>query len=164
MTAFILTCDTNHLHLQETLSTLRFGKFAKKLRNKIRANKEISVDMMKQIICELETQVLYYKRKEKENNEKMEKQEKSLIVQSECQEKEGVLRQKLDECERINDVMKSQLDSITEERDMIRSEFEVCIEDMENGRSEFRNQIQEVEEKFLSVKRQKEMLVFMGLI
>lgn len=70
MTAFILTCSSEHMNLSDTLSTLRFGQQASKLRNRVRMNKELSVEMLKSIIAELEGRISYYQRLEADHTEK----------------------------------------------------------------------------------------------
>jgi hypothetical protein len=66
MTAFILTCSADPAYSRQTISTLKFGQCARNLKNKIKINKELSTELLKQIIAELEMQICMYKKKEEE--------------------------------------------------------------------------------------------------
>jgi len=71
-TCLIITCSPSVFNESETLSTLRFGKRSKKIKNKPIINKEISVQELKLEIQKLEGELSKYKTKEKENNIKIQ--------------------------------------------------------------------------------------------
>ena len=56
-TCLIITCSPSSYNESETISTLRFGKRAKQIKNKPKINKEISVSELKLLLDKLEKTV-----------------------------------------------------------------------------------------------------------
>lgn len=110
MTAFILTCSSEHIHISDTLSTLRFGQQASKLRNRVRMNKELSVEMLKSIIGELEARIIYYQRLEASQSEN------DRIGQVHNEEAWQQLKAKFDDAVDDRDMLRCQLDKWLDER------------------------------------------------
>jgi hypothetical protein len=134
-----LTCASDKEFLQQTISTLRFGQFAKCIKNKIRMNREISLEMLKQVICELETQVNYYQKREKERL--------NDFVQPKF--KEGyVSKDNFDEIKDLNEQLKSELDLVTSERNIIRQEFARFMEESEESLAGWVERSNEWQEKY----------------
>lgn len=114
MTAFVLTCATEHQHLCETLSTLRFGQCAKRIKTKIKANKELSTEMLKQVILELETRVAYFQSKERAERERGDADKQSEML----------------------DRLRWEFERVAEERDLVRTEFEAYLSQREHEDAE----------------------------
>jgi len=66
-TCLIITCSPSAFNEAETLSTLRFGKRSKKIKNKPIVNKEVSVQELQLEIRKLEEELKSYRLREKEN-------------------------------------------------------------------------------------------------
>lgn len=109
MTIVILTCALESSHTQSTISTLRFGQHVSKLRNTVKMNKELSVEMLKGIVNELETRVRYYQRLELE----AEHQPK---IRSEDDEAFQKLKTAFEEAAEERDVLRAELDSWLDQR------------------------------------------------
>eukprot|EP01035_Chromulina_nebulosa_P018830 gene18830-24609_t len=60
-TALIICCAPEPQHLPETVSTLRFGERAKKVKNKARVNEELSVDELKSLLSEARKEIAFLK-------------------------------------------------------------------------------------------------------
>lgn len=56
-TCLIITCSPSIFNEAETISTLRFGKRAKEIKNKPKINKEVSVSELKQLLEKLEKRI-----------------------------------------------------------------------------------------------------------
>ena len=56
-TTLIVTCSPHEMHLAETVSTLRFGENAQKIKNKPKINRELTVQELQKIIEELEAKI-----------------------------------------------------------------------------------------------------------
>lgn len=70
-TCLIITCSPSIYNEAETISTLRFGKRAKQIKNKPKINKEVSVSELKLLLEKLEKTV-------EERDQKILSLEKSL--------------------------------------------------------------------------------------
>ena len=53
-TSLIVTCSPHGINLSETLSTLRFGESAQKIKNKPKINRELTIQELQKIIEKLE--------------------------------------------------------------------------------------------------------------
>lgn len=53
-TTLIVTCSPHESHISETLSTLRFGESAQKIKNKPKINRELTTEELQRIIERLE--------------------------------------------------------------------------------------------------------------
>lgn len=66
-TIILIACSPSSFNEAETLSTLRFGKRSKNIKNKPKINKEISIPELQEEILKLESQLAEYKKKEQMN-------------------------------------------------------------------------------------------------
>jgi kinesin family protein 5 len=62
-TCLLVTCSPSWYNLQETISTLQFGTRAKKIKNKPRVNKELTIEDYKKIVAEKDQLIEYLKKK-----------------------------------------------------------------------------------------------------
>jgi kinesin family protein 5 len=60
-TTLIICCNPEHKHTPETLSTLRFGERAKRIKNHARVNEEYSVDELKQMLVAAKKEIVQLK-------------------------------------------------------------------------------------------------------
>lgn len=65
-TSLVINCSPSAYNEMETLSTLRFGKRAKSIRNKPLVNLERSADELKRIVVTLEAKIAEYAKRERE--------------------------------------------------------------------------------------------------
>ena len=72
-TCLIITCSPSIYNEAETVSTLRFGKRAKQIKNKPKINKEVSVSELKLLLDKLEKTV-------EDRDQKIQLLEKSLTL------------------------------------------------------------------------------------
>lgn len=56
-TTLIICCNPEQKHSSETLSTLRFGERAKKIKNNVKVNEELSVDELKFLLAEARREI-----------------------------------------------------------------------------------------------------------
>ena len=56
-TTLIITCSPSRYNEEETISTLRFGKRAKMIKNNVVQNKELSVEQLKNLLTKAEKKV-----------------------------------------------------------------------------------------------------------
>ncbi len=68
-TCLIIACSPSVFNECETLSTLRFGKRSKNIKNKPVINKEVSVQELKLEISKLEEELVKYRKREKETKD-----------------------------------------------------------------------------------------------
>jgi hypothetical protein len=125
LTTVILTCALETNHLQSTLSTLKFGQHVSKLRNTVKMNKELSLDMLKSIVNELETRVRYYQRLENISEEKSK---------TKLEDDEAFLS------------LKTAFEEASEERDLLRAELDAWLDER---KADYDSQLKR-EEHFLS--------------
>lgn len=64
-TTLIVTCSPHVVHLSETITTLRFGENAQRIKNKPKINRELTVQELQRIVENLEREV-------KEKNSKIQ--------------------------------------------------------------------------------------------
>eukprot|EP01042_Synura_sphagnicola_P000460 gene460-487_t len=60
-TALIICCAPELRHQQETVSTLRFGERAKKIKNNAKVNEELSVAELKALLEQYKNEIVYLK-------------------------------------------------------------------------------------------------------
>jgi len=126
MTAFILTCSVDLASLQDCLSTLRFGEHAKQLKNKVKANKEITIEGLKFALNELEEMLSEYKR--------AEKQRESSKTMERSEQEEEIYRLTA-RCERLTeerDELRAALQHIYDQSTIDQMEFVKSLEHLEN--------------------------------
>jgi hypothetical protein len=108
ITGVILTCGVESVHLQSTLSTLRFGQHVGKLKNCIKMNKEVSLEMLRLVVTELELRIRCYQRQEQETENKRE---------NKSREDETIQK------------LKAAFEDATEERDLLKAELDVWLDE-----------------------------------
>lgn len=62
-TALIICCAPESQHMSETISTLRFGERAKRVKNKARINEELSIDELKNLLQAAKKEIKSLKRR-----------------------------------------------------------------------------------------------------
>ena len=150
-TCLIITCSPSVFNESETLSTLRFGERAKKIRNKAKINKEVTVMELQRIIDSL-------KEKLKNANKRIIQLEKfiknnGLVVpmsdykvdDEEKKENEDELNSNLD----VNNIIK--IDE--EEEKIINENKDKFDDDIKNINENLINVINEMQEKNFSSKK-----------
>ena len=76
-------------NVEETLSTLRFGKRAKEIKNRIAVNEELSIDQYKARLAAAKLKIQHL---ERENNTLKKKMREMMVIASKSSDKELVLK------------------------------------------------------------------------
>lgn len=103
----------------------------------MRANKELSSEMLKQVISELETRVAYYQSKERAERE------------------QGLEEKRNEAIERL----RCEFECVVEERDIIRTEFEAYLSQRENEDAEDKARLTTLTEQYEAAFRRIQTLV-----